>query len=147
MSDKRVSAGQRRTVIERARGCCEYCLSQMRFATESFSVEHILPRSRGGKTTVANLGLACFGCNGHKYTKIEAVDPVDGHRVSLYHPREQKWHDHFCWNENYTVIVGLTAVGRATVEALQLNRDGLVNLRSVLYEMGEHPPLMLNKDE
>jgi hypothetical protein len=26
------------------------------------------------------------------------------------------------------------------VEALQLNREGLVNMRRVLYAIGEHPP-------
>jgi hypothetical protein len=30
--------------------------------------------------------------------------------------------------------------GRATVEALRLNREGLVNLRRILYAAGEHPP-------
>ena len=33
-----------------------------------------------------------------------------------------------------------TTPSEATVEALQLNREGLVNLRRVLYLMGEHPP-------
>lgn len=145
MSDKRVTAKQRRSIIERAKGCCEYCLSQVRFATESFSVEHIKPLSRGGKTTLENLALACFGCNGYKHTKIEAADPVSGEIVSLYDPRKQKWHDHFCWNEDYTLIVGLTAIGRATIETLRLNREGLVNLREVLYGMGEHPPLTMGE--
>jgi len=31
-------------------------------------------------------------------------------------------------------------MGRATVEALQLNRTGLVNLRKALVQYGEHPP-------
>lgn len=29
---------------------------------------------------------------------------------------------------------------RATIETLNLNRKGLVNLRQILYPMGEHPP-------
>jgi hypothetical protein len=33
----------------------------------------------------------------------------------------------------------VTAIGRATVEALQLNRQELVNLRRLLYAAGEHP--------
>jgi len=41
MSEKRVTAKQRRTIVERARGCCEYCLSQARFATQAFSVFEI----------------------------------------------------------------------------------------------------------
>jgi 5-methylcytosine-specific restriction endonuclease McrA len=102
-------------------------------------VEHIKPRSQDGKTTLDNLALACQGCNGHKHTKTEGYDPVSSEIVPLYHPRQQVWQDHFRWNDDFTLIVGLTPVGRATVEALQLNRESLVNLRQILYAMGEHP--------
>lgn len=140
MPEKRVTAEQRQAVVERARGYCEYCRSQACFAIQPFSVEHIIPRSQGGETTLDNLALACQGCNNHKYTKTEARDPVTGDIVPLYHPRRQRWRDHFAWNEDFTLIIGLTSIGRATVEALQLNREGLVNLRRILYAMGEHPP-------
>lgn len=90
-------------------------------------MEHIIPRSQDGKTTLDNLALACQGCNGHKYNKTEGSDPVRGEIVSLYHPRQQKWSSHFRWNDDYTLIVGLTPTGRATIEALQLNRNGVVN--------------------
>lgn len=65
---------------------------------------------------------------------------MTGEIAPLYHPRQQKWGEHFAWNEDFTHIVGLTPTGRATVEALQLNRDGVVSLRRVLYAAGEHPP-------
>ena len=41
MPEKRVTAEQKQAVLERAHGCCEYCKSQARFATQSFSIEHI----------------------------------------------------------------------------------------------------------
>ena len=135
-----ISRQQKQIVVDRARGCCEYCRSQVRFATQSFSVEHIRPLSRNGETTLDNLALACQGCNNHKYTKTEGEDPVRGKRVPLYHPRGQRWADHFKWNGDFTLIVGITPTGRATVEALQLNRAGIVNLRQILYGLGEHPP-------
>ena len=138
---ERVTAEQRRRTAERAQGYCEYCRSQTRFATQPFSVEHIIPRSRGGETVLENLAFACQGCNNYKYTKTKARDPVSASIVRLYNPRQQKWRDHFMWNADYTLIIGLTAIGRATVEALRLNREELVNLRRVLYAMGEHPPL------
>jgi hypothetical protein len=140
MPESRVTPQQKRVVAERARGCCEYCRSQARFALQPFSVEHIIPRSQGGQTTLDNLALACQGCNNHKYTKTEGPDPVSGDNVSLYHPRQQRWRDHFAWNDDFTLIIGLTPTGRATVETLRLNREGLVNLRWILYAMGEHPP-------
>jgi len=140
MPKNRVTTEQRRIVTERARGCCEYCLSQERFATQNFSVEHIIPKSQGGKTDVDNLALACQGCNNYKYNKIEGRDPESGDIVSLYHPRQQQWSDHFGWNDDFTLIIGLTPTGRATTEVLQLNRSGVVELRQVLYEVGKHPP-------
>ena len=65
---------------------------------------------------------------------------MTGDPVLLFHPRNQRWRDHFAWTADCTAILGLTPTGRATVEALHLNREGLVNLRRVLYAAGEHPP-------
>ncbi len=135
-----MTAGQRQTIAKRARGCCEYCRSQERFAPQPFAVEHIIPRSRGGTTTLDNLAFSCQGCNNHKYTKTAGRDPVSGEAMPLFHPRRQRWRDHFAWNDDTTLIIGLTPTARATVEALQLNRPGLVNLRRALYALGEHPP-------
>lgn len=113
---------------------------------QPFSVEHIKPLNRGGATALDNLALACQGCNNHKYTKIEERDPASSDTVPLYHPRRQRWRDHFAWSDDFTLIIGLTPSGRATVEALQLNREGVVNLRRILYAMGEHPPAELGEN-
>jgi len=78
-------------------------------------------------------------------TKTEGRDPVSGESAPLYHPRQQRWRDHFAWNDDFTLVIGLTPIGRATIEALQLNRDGVVNLRRILYAMGEHPPADIDK--
>jgi hypothetical protein len=142
MREQRVSTELRQRVLDRAQGCCEYCRSQARYATQSFSVEHILARARGGVTELENLALACQGCNNHKYDKNEAVDPVSGLLAPLYHPRRDRWDEHFAWSDDFTLIIGLTPTGRATVETLLLNRDGAVNLRRLLYARGEHPPPM-----
>jgi hypothetical protein len=140
MPDRRVTAAQRRAVIRRAKGCCEYCQSQARFATQSFAAEHIIPRVAGGPTAVNNLALSCLGCNSHKHAKTHAIDPETGQEAPLFHPRRQGWTQHFRWSEDFTAIIGLTPTGRATVAALHLNRPELVNLRRVLHAVGEHPP-------
>lgn len=144
MPDIRVTKQQKRAIIARANGCCEYCLSQARFGVQSFSIEHIIPRIREGQTTLDNLALACQGCNNHKYTKTEGQDPVTSELAPLFHPRNHLWQEHFAWNEDCTLMIGLTAIGRATVETLHVNREELVNLRRILYAMGEHPPTMLS---
>lgn len=135
-----VTALERQTIAERAKGRCEYCQSRADFATQSFSVEHIMPVSKDGETDLENLALACPGCNGHKYNKMEHPDPVDGALVSLFNPRIQRWQDHFAWNDDFSRVVALTAIGRATLDALKLNRSGLVNMRIALFAIGQHPP-------
>lgn len=134
-----------RQVFKRARGLCEYCWSPAHFASGPFNIEHIIPISRNGTDMLENLALSCPGCNGHKYDKTDVPDPTDGMMVPLFNPRRQHWHDHFRWNEDYTLIIGLTATGRATVDVLQMNRVGVVNLRAVLYVVGKHPPLTQNE--
>ena len=46
---------------------------------------------------------------------VAAVDPETGVETALFNPRIQNWNDHFRWDEARTGLVGLTAVGRATV--------------------------------
>lgn len=99
-----------------------------------------MPLAVGGSSELDNLALACQGCNNHKFTKTEAVDPVTGVAVRLVHPRKDRWDDHFIWSHDFRYVLGRTPVGRATVEALKLNRRRLINLRRALYEAGEHPP-------
>ncbi len=140
MGDPRITAQQRREVRERARGWCEYCRSQLRFAMASFAVDHIVPRSSGGATHTDNLALACSSCNAHKYNKTGAIDPVGGGIVALYHPRRDRFHEHFTWSDDFTTILGITPTGRATVDALQMNHEGVINLRRLLHEAGKHPP-------
>lgn len=140
MSDKYIPADLRRLVQARARGLCEYCRSQARFSPQPFSVEYIIARALGGQTEAGNLALSCQGCNGYKYTKWQTTDPLTGILIALFHPRQQRWRDHFAWNEDATLIVGLTPTGRGTIEALKMNRVELINLREVLYAAQKHPP-------
>lgn len=140
MPKNAISAATRRAVIARSRGLCEYCRSRADHAMGSFAVEHIIPIVRGGSDGLGNLALACSGCNGHKYDKVEALDPVDKQMADLFHPRHQKWDEHFQWSEDFAFIVGVTSTGRATVNALHMNRTGLVNLRRALHIIGKHPP-------
>ncbi|MEL6552269.1 MAG: HNH endonuclease [Cyanobacteria bacterium J06621_11] len=140
MAKFRVSAKLRLTVAQRSGFCCEYCFSQEKYSPDSFSVEHIVPQSKGGSNALSNLAFACQGCNNRKFTTVEAYDHITQSTVFLYHPRNHVWRDHFAWNEDYSEIVGLSAIGRVTIEKIQLNRYGLKNLRKILFSVGKHPP-------
>jgi hypothetical protein len=140
MPEARLTAVRRAAVMAQANYCCEYCYAQERYSPDPFSVEHILPLAKGGTNEEKNLAFSCQGCNNRKYISTEAIDPVTGETVPLYHLRRQVWTEHFAWNENCTVVIGLAPTGRATVEKLQLNRPGLINLRRLLFSLEEHPP-------
>jgi hypothetical protein len=135
-----ISAQDRKTVAERAAYCCEHCRSQLKFSADSFSVEHILPRSRSGSDELSNLALSCQRCNNAKFTATEAIDPATGAAANLFNPRQHVWSEQFAWSHDFVLIHGLTPIGRATVDKLQLNRPGVVNLRGILRDAGEHPP-------
>jgi hypothetical protein len=137
-----MKAGIKQEVKRRARGCCEYCLSQSEYSHDDFSVEHIVPRAFGGSDDVENLALSCQACNNRKFISTTARDPMTGEEVALFNPRMETWTTHFVWIENYSQIAGISPIGRATVAGLKLNRLGLVNLRRALRQAGCHPPTL-----
>lgn len=129
----------RRAIADRADGKCEYCKSPESFAVTKFSIEHVMPKSKGGTDDLGNLAFCCQQCNNHKYTAIEHTDPVTGRVFPLFNPRAESWIDHFAWDVSCTKIVGMSGVGRATVDRIKLNRVGNMNLRQLLFEKNLHP--------
>ncbi|MBE7494550.1 MAG: HNH endonuclease [Verrucomicrobiaceae bacterium] len=140
MSDPRVPASVRARVAARAGHRCEYCRCPEAFSASPFCVEHITPVSRGGGSGVSNLAFSCAGCNAHKYDRVTGMDPLSGDEAPLYHPRKQRWEDHFVWSADSLEVIGLSRTGRATTETLCLNRRNIRNLRRLLIAVGEHPP-------
>lgn len=140
MSRRYITVTEESQIIERANRLCEYCRCSMDYSAQSFVIDHIVPISEGGTTAMENLAFSCGGCNGHKYTKTQATDPVSRELVPLYNPRTQMWLDNFIWSDDFLQVVGLTAIGRATINALQMNRSGVVNMRKLLLMAGLHPP-------
>lgn len=124
-----MDAATRRTVRERAGHRCEYCgLHQDQSPLAALHVEHILPKKHGGTDELDNLALACIDCNLHKGSNVAGYDPETEALTELFHPRRHVWTDHFEWQG--IVIVGVTAIGRTTVEVLNLNSDEQLQLRS-----------------
>lgn len=130
----------RRQVTAKAAGWCAYCRSAERLMGIAFEIDHITPISAGGETDVDNLCLSCPSCNRHKAARTQAYDPDSGELVPLFHPNHQLWAEHFQRINGGVQITGLTAIGRATVHALHLNRPGLVQARRYWIVLGLHPP-------
>ncbi len=130
----------RNLVRQRAGGLCEYCHTSERWQYVPFTIDHVVPLSKGGTDDPDNLALSCFHCNRRKANRMMVVDPVSGKEVSIYNPREDDWRKHFAWSNDGLRIVGITAAGRATVVALDLNRERVINIRSADRVVGRHPP-------
>jgi HNH endonuclease len=114
-------------VRDRAHRRCEYCGLAEEQAYIPHHVDHIRPKQHGGDDSLMNLALACQGCNLKKGPNLAGIDPDSGTMVALFNPREQVWTEHFTFEG--AVIVGLSAVGRATVSVLDLNTKERVKIR------------------
>ncbi len=121
-------------------GQCCYCQTQEANSGIPLSFDHIIPQSKGGKTTFENLCLACRTCNEFKSDATDSVDLLTGESVSLFNPRRQKWSDHFEWSEDGTKILGITSTGIATVTSLRMNHAAIVVARTRWVFIGWHPP-------
>lgn len=133
-----IPAELRRLVIQRAAGRCEYRGLSQQGQEATFHIDHVIPVAAGGQTVAENLALACVSCSLRKAARQTAIDPQSGKEVALYNPRRDTWHEHFRWEGVY--LVGLTATGRATIEALDMNRVLILAIREEEAALGRHPP-------
>lgn len=130
-----------RTIRLRARNRCGYCLSPQHLVMARLEIEHIIPLSKGGSSSIDNLWLACPICNRHKADQIEGFDLLTSKWAPLFNPRFQSWWEHFRWGDGGLKIVGLSTIGRATVAALRLSDDvDALMVRSYWIQAGWHPP-------
>jgi hypothetical protein len=130
-----MDAGARDAVRRRARHRCEYCLLRQEHSEIVHHIEHIVAKQHGGRDELDNLALACRRCNLQKGPNLSGIDPVNGNAVALFHPRRDRWIEHFRFHG--TSIEGLTPTGRATVFVLAMNDDRRLDLRSELLVRGE----------
>ena len=124
-------------VRRRADFLCEYCHTSERWQYVRFTFDHIDP---DGDSSTENLALACFHCNRRKSNKTDGVDPKTETIVSFFNPRVHTWSDHFEWSEDGLLILGKNSIGRATVNALELNRIRILLIREADKGVNRHPP-------
>jgi hypothetical protein len=138
-----VSATMRAAVEERAGHRCEYCHLPTRGQMAPFPIDHLIPLSQAGPTSLDNLALSCPVCNGHKWKYVAWPDPESGEAVPLFNPRTDVWSRHFEWSrEQRGVLVGKTPCGRATIARLQINRLDLVATRQLLAGLSLFPEVL-----
>jgi hypothetical protein len=107
----------------------------------SFHADHNIARQHGGESGLQNLALACLHCNQHKGPNIAGRNPETGDVVELFHPRRDRWGDHFDrWGYHFESsggdLTGKSAVGRATIQVLAINDPGFRAVRIALRDEG-----------
>jgi len=61
---KRRPKFSRHNVYRRDRNKCQYCGNK--FKTDELTLDHVIPKSKGGEMTWENIALACIPCNAKK---------------------------------------------------------------------------------
>jgi 5-methylcytosine-specific restriction endonuclease McrA len=91
----------RRNIFARDENRCQYC--GKRFPTSELSIDHVTPRSRGGRSTWENLVCSCVACNARKGGRLPdeagmrlTKKPVRPRRSPAIHlklrsPKYQSW--------------------------------------------------------
>jgi 5-methylcytosine-specific restriction endonuclease McrA len=77
----------RRNLLERDRQTCQYCDRK----GDQLTLDHVIPRSRGGGDTWENLVAACVRCNVKKGNRT----PKEAGMVLLFQPRRPHSSLHF----------------------------------------------------
>ena len=78
----------RRNIFQRDKNTCQYC--GRRFSKLDLTIDHVVPRSRGGRDTWENLVLACVKCNVRKGNRT----PEEAGLRLIRSPRKPSWIPH-----------------------------------------------------
>lgn len=74
---KRSIRFSRNNVWLRDEGRCQYCLTDI--GISDFTIDHVVPKTRGGKSTWENVVVSCYSCNQEKGEK-----PLQECRLKLH---------------------------------------------------------------
>jgi hypothetical protein len=119
----------------RAGSRCEYCQFPDSASFLGFVVDHIIAEKHRGATVESNLAWSCTYCNSYKGPNIAGWIPEKDEVVRLFHPRRDRWNDHFVWQG--AILLPRTAIGHVTIHVLEINHPDAVAVRQELDESVE----------
>jgi len=134
---REISRRRRDEVAQRAGYNCEYCLIREEDSGFSHQIDHIISVKHGGGSAVDNLAYACGLCNRPKGADVASIDRQSGGVIRLFHPRKDRWTDHFRLNSGF--VEPSTEIGAATIRLLRLNAMERIAERRELQELGYYP--------
>lgn len=85
--------------------CCQYC--GKKFTASELTFDHVIPRSKGGKTCYTNIVSACISCNTYKGSKtnIKPIkEPIEPSyydlikRIKVTEKLHHSWIDYLYWS-------------------------------------------------
>jgi len=76
----------RKNIFWRDRNRCQYCGS--RFRTTELNLDHVIPLSRGGRSTWVNIVCCCLRCNRVKANRT----PAEAGMTLTRDPQRPRWH-------------------------------------------------------
>ncbi len=82
----------RRNIYKRDHHTCQYCGAQP--PIEELTIDHVVPRSRGGISSWENCALACLACNA---SKADRTLQQAGMRL-LQQPKRPRWRPLYSWH-------------------------------------------------
>ena len=129
-----IGARVREAVRSRAGRRCEYCLAPEEQTFAKHQVDHVIAEKHGGASVLENLALCCTICNRRKGSDLASLDPASGELRPLFHPRQDRWADHFELHGGE--IIPRTSTGRVTEKLLRLNRPDRIKEREALVRSG-----------
>lgn len=132
-----ISTALRQVVLQRANGCCEYCLMSLQNLYLRYEIDHVIAEKHGDPTTEDNLSLSCMRCNRNKGSDIASFDWDSKEIVALYNPRLMRWDEHFEHLEGW--LKGRTKIGEITIRLLKLNTPDRIDERRVFSLTGDYP--------
>lgn len=123
----------RSLVRHRAGNRCEYCrLTEEVASFAKFQIEHIRAKQHHGGDEPENLAWSCPRCNAYKGPNLSSIDPQSQEVTMLFNPRSDDWNEHFV--QVGIEIIGLTPIGRCTVELLHMNDEDRLRIREAMLE-------------
>lgn len=106
----------RQNLLIRDNFTCQYCSEHL--SPLDLTMDHVIPRVKGGKTRWENIVCACYVCNsikGHKTNMVPKKKPVkpdyhqlldNARKMPIKIPSE-KWIDYLNWDKNLIKVVNL----------------------------------------
>lgn len=106
-------------VYRRDQGCCVYCGRFLTREDPDRTVDHVIPKSKGGPNRMWNLVVACKACNSEK----DDADPAEEFLALVLKRKE--------WSELY-VALG-KAIGRAKRAGAISEAEALIKLQHAVW--------------